>query len=115
MNKNTLLKSILILSIYCVGIGFGAVLINTYYPDSQGFNRTIIFPRDNENPYYIFDDEIYTSKNEYSNIYFHGLGTRTIGDQSVSWQIDDVVVNITILTPSVIINPVDGYVYEYAE
>jgi hypothetical protein len=112
MNKTIIVKSILLVSLYIVGIGSASILINKYYPDSQGFNRTIIFPRNEENPYYIIDDEIFTAKQERSNLYFHGLGTRTISDQSVSWQLGDVVVNITIVSPSVLIIPVDSYVYQ---
>lgn len=88
--------------------------IKNYFPDSQGFNRTILFVQDqNENSgYYIIDDEIHAPNNYDSDIYFHGLGNRTISSQSVTWQIDNNVLNLTVLAPKVQITPVNGKVYQ---
>lgn len=98
---------VIILSLVSMGL-----FINYLFPDSQGFTRNVLYIKDSQSGYYIIDDEIKAPFYSRSNIYFYGLGALTINGQSAEWQIDDIVLNLTVLYPEVKISAIEGKVYQ---
>lgn len=98
---------IIILSLLSMGL-----IINHFFPDSQGFTRNVVYVKNSESGYYIIDDEIKAPFYSGSNIYFYGLGSLIINGQSAEWKIDDIVLNLTVLYPEVKITAIEGKVYQ---